>query len=428
MKFTELPFSSDLLDGLNAIGFEELTPIQEEAIPHILEGKDIIACAQTGTGKTAAFLLPIMERINRDKSRKGIQGLIIAPTRELVMQIDQQVEGLSYFASVNSFSVYGGSEANIFDRQKMAIQEGCDLLVATPGRLLQHINLGYVDWSELKYLVLDEADRMLDMGFYEDIMRIFKKLPKEKQCLLFSATFPPKIRSMAKQMLQDNHAEVSIAVSRPADKIEQTAVMLYDEQKNKYLQNHLSKHKYQSLIIFASTKKAVKDLYRDLSKLPYAIGSIHSDLEQNERTEVMRDFKSGKLNILVATDIVSRGIDIDTIELVVNYNVPSDPEDYVHRIGRTARAERDGKAITLVNDADVRSFNRIEKLIGGEVLKEDPEIDLGRRPEYKIIGKGGGGKGNFNRNKKRNPNHKNSSKRPYRPKGKNNRGPKPSGE
>lgn len=394
MKFKELPFSSSLLDGLSAIGFEDLTPIQQEAIPHILDNKDIIACAQTGTGKTAAFLLPIMELMDRDQNRKGIQALIIAPTRELVMQIDQQVEGLSYFTPVNSFPIYGGNEPNIFDRQKGAIKEGCDILIATPGRLLQHINLGYVKWDHLKYLVLDEADRMLDMGFYEDIMRIIKELPKKKQSLLFSATFPPKIRKMAKEILQPDHAEVSIAISKPAEKIVQHAYMAYDEQKNR-LVTHLLKGKgYKSLIIFASTKQAVKDLDRDLRKMDYHIGAIHSDLDQKEREQVMRDFKSGKVEVLVATDIVSRGIDVDGIELVINYNVPSDPEDYVHRIGRTARAEREGAAITLINPKDVFAFNRIEKLMERKVDKLTADIDLGPVPEYGKSTGGGNSHGN----------------------------------
>ncbi len=420
MRFDKLDFSSQLLEGIDSIGFEEMTPVQEQAIPVILEKKDVLASAQTGTGKTAAFLLPLMELISRKPQRKGIQALVLAPTRELAIQIDLQVEGLGYFSDVNSYAIYGGGQANIFDRQKMAITEGTDILIATPGRLMQHVNLGYVDFSNLKYLVLDEADRMLDMGFVDDIKRIVKHLPSPRQTLMFSATFPDKIKRLAKEILS-NPTEVSIAISKPAEKIKQSAYMTYPEQKIKAIKYLLKGQGYKSLVIFASTKQGVKDLGQALKSMQYKVGIMHSDLEQEHRQEVMHDFKTGKIEVLIATNIVARGIDIDSIELVVNFDVPRDPEDYVHRIGRTARAERDGEAITLITPKEIRGFKQIEDLIEKAIDKPSLPEEFGPTPSYssssdqrsegnskkrfsnKNRGKSGGPKKNFHRKKKRRP-------------------------
>ncbi|MEQ8245270.1 MAG: DEAD/DEAH box helicase [Fulvivirga sp.] len=381
MKFVDFGLDSKLLEGIQAIGFEEATPVQEQAIPVILDKKDIIASAQTGTGKTAAFLLPVIHHILNNPHDGSIKALVVVPTRELAVQIDQQMEGLSYFTSVSSLAVYGGGDGSSFAREKVALSEGADMIIGTPGRLIAHLNMGYVKVDKLKYLVLDEADRMLDMGFNEDLMKIVSYLPKERQNLMFSATMPPKIRELAKTILKDPE-QINIAVSKPAERIVQAAFIVYDSQKIELAKYILSAKKLQSVIVFCSTKSATKQLNRELKKMNFLSEEIHSDLEQKEREKVLQAFKNKKLNILVATDILSRGIDIEDIELVINYDVPNDGEDYIHRIGRTARAASKGAAFTFVNEKEQRDFLQIEELLGAPVPKAKVPESLGEAPSY----------------------------------------------
>lgn len=384
MKFEEFDFVPEILDGLHSMGFEDCTPIQEMAMPAIFEGRDLIACAQTGTGKTAAYLLPILSRLTKEKSN-GINTLIIAPTRELALQIDQQVEGFSYFCGVTSTAVYGGGEGSAFDQQKSGLIQGVDIIVATPGRLQSHINMKYVDLSTIKHLILDEADRMLDMGFYDDIMRIVRELPAERQTLLFSATMPPKIRTLAEKILK-NPESINIAISKPAENIIQAAYMAYEGQKIPLIKELLKgKTDYQSILIFTSRKINVKSLVRELKHLGFKSDGINSDLDQKEREEVMLKFRNREIQILVATDIVARGIDIDGIDMVMNFDVPRDPEDYVHRIGRTARAQNSGVAITLISEIDQHNFKRIEDLIERDIIKIPLPPGLGEAPEYNPV-------------------------------------------
>ena len=371
------------MEGLNSMGYKNPTPIQVQTIPIIQQHLDIIACAQTGTGKTAAYLLPILDKLAEKK--KGdiykINTIIIAPTRELALQIDQQLEGFSYFINVSSLPIYGGGDGFGFDQQKKALSKGADIIVATPGKLLSHLNLGYVDTSALKHLVLDEADRMLDMGFYDDIMKIINYLPKRRQTLLFSATMPPKINTLAKRIL-NNPELINIAVSKPAEGITQQAFMVYNNQKIHLVQHLLKETPYTSIIIFSGSKALVKEMEATLKKLGLSVRAIHSDLEQTERENVLRDFKNKRLQVLVATDILSRGIDIESIDLVINFDVPSSPEDYVHRIGRTARASNKGLAITFINEKDLQRFSRIEKLIDSSVPKLPLPPDIEEGPKY----------------------------------------------
>ncbi|MBK7888741.1 MAG: DEAD/DEAH box helicase [Bacteroidetes bacterium] len=362
MKFSDFSFVPALQEGLDAMGFNDPTPIQEMAIPIILQGHDLVACAQTGTGKTAAYVLPVLDRIARS-DHSHLNTLIIAPTRELAQQIDQQIEGFSYFLPVSSIPIYGGGDGMIWEQQKKALREGADMIIATPGRLLSMMGSEDVDFSHLQHLVLDEADRMLDMGFYEDIIRIIKMLPAKRQTMLFSATMPPRIRTMANKIL-NQPKEVSIAVSRPADKIRQEFYYINNDQKLPMTIDILKNPEYQSAIIFASTKENVKRLNIALQKAGLQTSAFHSDLEQLQREQLMRDFKSKKTKVLVGTDVLSRGIDVEGISLVLNFDVPPDPEDYIHRVGRTARAENSGVAITFVNTHDRQRFQRIEKLIG----------------------------------------------------------------
>ena len=381
MTFHDFKFNQTLLDGLDAMGFDTPTPIQEQAIPVVLDNKDLIACAQTGTGKTAAYLLPVMSNIVNDGVGK-LSTLIIAPTRELAQQIDQQVEGLAYFTGISSAAVYGGGDGQIFSQQQKAMREGADIVIATPGRLIAMLtSSGSVDMSSIKYLILDEADRMLDMGFYDDIVRIINYLPKERQTLLFSATMPPKIRALANKILQ-NPEEISIAISKPAAGILQQAYMVYDTQKTPLVKHLLQDKEHGSVIIFCSTKDKVKDLERELKRNKLTIKAFHSDLEQAEREEIMRAFRNRDLQVLIGTDILSRGIDVDGVSLVINYDVPPDPEDYVHRIGRTARAETTGTAITFITPKDQRKFAGIESLIGYAVTKLTLPTELGEQPTY----------------------------------------------
>lgn len=370
MNFTSFNLHPNILEGIQSMGFENPTPIQEQAIPVILEGKDLIACAQTGTGKTAAFVLPILSiNANQAANHNRVNTLIIVPTRELALQIDQQVEGFAYFSPIGSIAVYGGNDGSNWDRQRAALESGSELVIATPGRLIQHIQMGYVKLDTIEHLILDEADRMLDMGFYDDIMSIIKLLPKKRQTLMFSATMPPKIRQLAKTILH-NPVEISLAVSKPADNILQAVYMVENEQKLELLNSLLSGKEYvQSVLVFASTKSEVKNIERKLVNSGISAKAIHSDLEQRERENVLREFRNRKIQILVATDIISRGIDIEDIDLVVNYDVPMDPEDYVHRIGRTARAQSDGVAITFVSKKQKVQFDKIEKFLNTSIFK-----------------------------------------------------------
>ena len=412
MKFTELDLNDDVLDALDAMRFEECTPIQEHSIPIILEGRDLIAVAQTGTGKTAAYLLPILDRLSDDTHPEdAINCIIMAPTRELAQQIDQQMEGFSYFVPISSVAVYGGNDGILFEQQKRGLTLGADVVIATPGRLLAHLSLGYVDLSRVSYFILDEADRMLDMGFYDDIMQIVKYLPKERQTIMFSATMPIKIQQLAKNIL-NNPTEVKLAVSKPADKIIQAAYICYENQKLGIIRSLFTEQKPEKVIIFASSKLKVKEVAKALKTMNLNIGEMHSDLEQSQREEVMYGFKSGKINILVATDIVSRGIDIDDIRLVINYDVPRDCEDYVHRIGRTARANNDGVALTFVSEKEQTHFNTIENFIEKDIYKIPLPEELGESPEYKPkTGKDNKGKSKSYHGKR------NSGKKTYHHKG-----------
>lgn len=401
MTFKELKLHEDVLQGLDAMGFEKPTPIQEESIPVILDDKDIIAVAQTGTGKTAAFLLPVLHKISEQKIQEGqINTLVISPTRELAVQIDQQLEGLGYFTIATSMPVYGGGDGDGFAREKRALQDGAHIIVGTPGKLISHLNLGYAKIDNLKHLILDEADRMLDMGFYDDIMKIINQLPKDRQTIMFSATMPPKIRKLAKDILTDPQ-EVSIAISKPAEKVVQAAFLAYDGQKIELVKYLLRDNDVPSLIIFASTKIKVKQLTRELQSQGLNANMISSDLEQAERLTILNEFKSKKLQILVATDVISRGIDIDNIDMVINFDVPNDPEDYIHRIGRTARASSEGEAVTFINNDDQYKFGRIEELIEKEIRKVKLPSELGEGPEYnpKRRGGSGGGRRPYNRKK-----------------------------
>ncbi len=381
MTFKELGLESSLLEALSYMGFEKATPIQEQAIPVILDNKDILACAQTGTGKTAAFILPILNKLC-DSSTNQINTLVIAPTRELALQIDQQIQAFAYFVNATSIPVYGGGDGSDFESQKRAIRKGTDILVATPGKLISHLNMGYVDFSKLEHLILDEADRMLDMGFYDDIMRIVGFLPKDRQTLMFSATMPPKIRKLAKSILLQP-VEISLAISKPAEGVLQAAYLAYDHQKASLLKNLIAdKPSYSSIIVFASTKKKVSELVRALSGQGYKVEAVSSDLDQKDREAALRRFKSSETRVLVATDVLSRGIDIKGINLVVNYDVPGDAEDYVHRIGRTARADSTGVALTIINPEDMAKFARIESLIEMKVPKLDVPVELGESPEW----------------------------------------------
>lgn len=383
MTFDDFEFDYGLMDGIDAMGYKTPTPIQQQAIPAILKGQDIIACAQTGTGKTAAFVLPLLDKILQSVPG-SISTLILVPTRELAIQIDQQIEAMSYYIEVSSIAVYGGGSGQNWNQQKQALQKGADIIIATPGRLIAQMQMGGMDFSGLKYLVLDEADRMLDMGFYEDLVRIISQLPKNRQTLCFSATMPPKIRALTKEILNSNPVQINIAISKPAEGIRQIAYVTYDEQKLPLIQKVLAEGDYKSIIIFSSTKDKVKSLEKELRKSELKVKAFHSDLDQQEREELMLGFKSRKIPVLVGTDVLSRGIDVEGIDLVVNYDVPPDPEDYVHRIGRTARAERTGTAITFVNEKDMRRFGFIEKLIGREIEKLPLPEELGPAPEYKV--------------------------------------------
>lgn len=382
VTFEELGFNYDLLDGLDSMNFIYATPVQALAVPHILDGKDVMAIAQTGTGKTAAFLLPIIDLIMSEKYNGKTSCLIVSPTRELAKQIDLQAEALGYFTGVSSVAVYGGGEGNNWDVQKKALTSGADIIAATPGRLLSHMNMGYVDFSHIKYFILDEADRMLDMGFNKDIIKIAKSMPDKKQTLMFSATMPENIRKLSKALLK-NPEQINIAISKPADNVLQVAYNVYDSQKIPLITSLLKgKTSYKKTIIFSSSKKAVSVIARALTKAGMKSKGVSSDLDQKEREQALKDFTNGTIPIIVATDVLSRGIDIKDINLVINYDVPPDPEDYIHRIGRTARANTTGVGITFITEKDQVRFSRIEKLLGEPIRKTPLPAELGKGPEY----------------------------------------------
>lgn len=396
MKFSELDLNDQLLEALSYIGFESATEIQEKAIPTILEGKDLIACAQTGTGKTAAFILPILNFLSGRKNHDTVDSLIIVPTRELAIQIESDIQGLAYFVDVSSIAIYGGGDGADFEKEKRALMTGADIVVATPGRLLAHLQMGYVNFKNIKHLVLDEADRMLNMGFIDDINRILEHLSKDHQSLMFSATMPKAIRDLAKKTMKDP-LEISLAISKPAEGVDQKVYLTHDDQKIPMLRQILKERpNYDSVIIFSTTKAKVGDIVHGLKKGGFPAQGISSNLEQKEREEVLREFKSKRLKYLVATDVMSRGIDVKEINLVVNFDAPTDAEDYVHRVGRTARANTKGEAITLINPKDMYSFKRIEDLIEMEIPKLNVPEEIGKSPEWKIersSGKGRGRKG-----------------------------------
>ena len=381
MFFDELPLADEVLDALWDMHFDECTPVQEHTIPVILDGKDVISCAQTGTGKTAAFILPLLTNLlYDDHDPNKLNAIIMAPTRELAQQIDQQMEGFGYYVPFSSVAVYGGNDGQAWGTQSAGLQRGADIVIATPGRLLSLMNIYDIDFSGVKYFILDEADRMLDMGFYDDIMAVVNRLPKERQTIMFSATMPTNIRKMAKAIM-NSPAEVQIAISRPPETINQQAADLFEAQKNDYLKLLLKDRSLKKVIVFVGKKQRVKDLTRALRAIHIDARAMHSDLEQKERDEVMLDFRNGKVDVLVATDIVSRGIDVDDIPLVINYDVPRDAEDYVHRIGRTARAENKGEAITLVSPEDKRFFNKIERFLQKNIDRISLPSSLGPVPD-----------------------------------------------
>lgn len=381
MRFTEFNFHPSLLEGIEASNYETATPVQEQVIPPILDGKDIIASAQTGTGKTAAFLLPLMNRLMESRNDNSVSAMVLVPTRELAIQIGKTLEGLSYFTDISSIAVYGGNDGDNFVNEKKAMRNGVDIIVCTPGRMIAHLNMGYVPLQGLQFLVLDEADRMLDMGFVDDINKIISFLPATRQSLLFSATMPHKIRQLARNILKDP-IEINIAISKPPEKIVQRAFVVYDTQKPELIKYLLKNTPFKRVVIFCSRKQNVRDLTRDLKKAQFNAGEMHSNLEQLQREEILAQFVQGQVPILVATDILSRGIDIDTIDLVINYDVPNDGEDYVHRIGRTARAEADGVAFTLVSEKEINRFAAIESLLGKEVEKGAVPEEFGETPVY----------------------------------------------
>lgn len=389
MKFSELNLHPELLEGISSMNITTATPIQEQAIPHLLEGKDLIGIAQTGTGKTAAFLVPILNMIVEQPDMKFTQALIIVPTRELALQIDQAVEAFSYFTGISSISIYGGGDGADFSHEKQAIIKGVDIIIATPGRLISHMHGSYLDFSNLRFLVLDEADRMLDMGFLPDLSRIVRGINPKRQTLMFSATMPPAIANLASSFMIDP-IKVSIAISKPASGVKQGAYVVFEEQKLNLILHilHEEERKDQSIIVFCSRKHSVSELYKKLKNTHLSVGHISSDLEQDAREEVMQKFRNRQTLVIIATDVISRGIDIDGIDLVVNYDVPRDAEDYVHRIGRTARAQRKGEAITLISPTDQSSFARIEKLIEKVVDKYSVPETLGATPPYEPTSKG----------------------------------------
>ena len=417
MYFDELDLNDNVLDALYDMRFDTCTPVQEKCIPEILEGHDVLGVAQTGTGKTAAYLLPVLSKLDDGGYPKdAINCVIMSPTRELAQQIDQAMQGFGYYLQdVSSVAVYGGNDGNRYDQELKRLRMGADVVIATPGRLITHISLGNVDLSKVSFFILDEADRMLDMGFSEDINTIASKLPKTCQTIMFSATMPEKIEELAKTLLKDP-VEIKLAVSKPAEKIKQEAYVCYETQKMTIIKEIFKAGDMKRVIVFSGSKMKVKQLAAALQQIGINCGAMHSDLEQAERDDVMFKFKSGQYDVLVATDIVARGIDIDDIEMVINYDVPHDTEDYVHRIGRTARANRDGRAITFVNEEDQYWFQQIEKFLEKVVEKMPLPEGCGEGPEYIKLNKpkknnGRGGKGGKQGGKGRGKNGENRNKK-----------------
>ena len=450
MRFEETDLNDNILDALYDMHFDECTPIQEKCIPEILDGRDIIGVAQTGTGKTAAYLLPILSLLDDGGyPQDAINCIVMSPTRELAQQIDQAMQGFGYYLNgVSSVAVYGGNDGNRYDQEYKSLKLGADVVIATPGRFLSHIRMGNVDLSKVSFFVLDEADRMLDMGFSDDIMQIAKKLPQDVQTIMFSATMPDKIQQLAKTLLKDP-VEVKIAVSKPAEKIKQSAYVCHESQKIGIIKYLFGTDQLKRVIIFSGKKDKVKEISRELQRLKINCCQMHSDLTQQERDEVMYEFKSGQRDVLVATDIVARGIDIDDISMVINYDVPHDAEDYVHRIGRTARADRDGIAITFVSDKDMYAFGLIESFLGKHITKNQLPENLGQGPEYGVEKKKSGdrprhrGKGRYHRHgwrgkqatgtakannenaeAKKKPNNRRRRRSPKKPSGNDNTQPK----
>lgn len=384
MYFDELDLSDNVLDALSDMHFEQCTPVQEKCIPEILDGNDVLGVAQTGTGKTAAYLLPILSLLDDyEYPKDAVNCLIMSPTRELAQQIDQAMQGFSYYLDgVSSVAVYGGNDGNRYDQEIKSLRLGADVVIATPGRLISHLSLENVDLNRLSFFILDEADRMLDMGFSDDILQIAKHIPATCQTIMFSATMPSKIEQLAKTLLK-NPSIVKLAVSKPAEKIKQSAYVCYEAQKTGIIKNLFKQGELHRVIIFSGSKQKVKDIHRNLVRMNIKCGAMHSDLTQAERDEIMFQFKSGNIDVLVATDIIARGIDIDDLEMVINYDVPHDTEDYVHRIGRTARANRDGEAITFVSEDDIYYFQQIEKFLEKTIDKTHLPKELGEGPEYK---------------------------------------------
>lgn len=390
MDFYDLDLSDNTLDAIDDMGWTSCTPIQEKCIPEIISRKDMLGIAQTGTGKTAAYLLPILSMLDEnDFPEDSINCVIMSPTRELAQQIDQAMQGFSYYMpDVNSVAVYGGNDGTRYEQESRGMKMGADMIIATPGRLISHITMGNVDFSKVSFFVLDEADRMLDMGFYEDILSITKLLPKTCQIIMFSATMPEKIEELARTILKEPSV-VKLEVNKPAEKIRQLACLCHENQKPGVLKEIFEKYGQKRVIIFSSSKNKVKDINRNLCSSNVNSGDMHSDLDQRQRDEIMYLFKSGQVDVLVATDIVARGIDIDDISMVINYDVPHDTEDYVHRIGRTARADHEGIAVTLISGKDIPRFMQIEKFLGYEIEKIPLPEKLGTPPEYKIQNKKG---------------------------------------
>ena len=426
MEFYDLELNDNTLDALDDMHFYTCTPVQEKCIPEILDGHDVLGVAQTGTGKTAAYLLPILSMLDDGGfPHDAINCVVMSPTRELAQQIDQAMQGFSYYMpDVSSVAVYGGNDGNRYDQEQKGMKMGADVIIATPGRLKSHITMGNIDLSRVSFFVLDEADRMLDMGFSDDIISIAKLLPGDCQTIMFSATMPPKIEELARTLLK-SPVTVKLAVSKPADKIQQSAYVCHETQKNAILKHLFQGNKLSRVIIFSSSKLKVKDITRDLKRMGINCDEMHSDLSQQQRDDVMYRFKANKIDVLVATDIVARGIDIDDIATVINYDVPHDAEDYVHRIGRTARADRDGVAITLVRGWEIVDFMEIERFLGYEVTKNPLPEGIGEGPEYVPMIKKGrrGGKPNHKRQRGAKGKGGNQRKGRYRggKKGKNDR-------
>ena len=407
MYFDETELNDNILDALYDMHFDECTPIQAQTISPILQGRDILGVAQTGTGKTAAYLLPVLSLLDdgldphdRPFPEDSINCLIMSPTRELAQQIDQAMEGFSYYLDgISSVAVYGGNDGNRYDQELKSLKQGAPVVIATPGRFISHMQMGNVDLSRVSFFILDEADRMLDMGFSDDIISIAKELPPTVQTIMFSATMPEKIEHLAKTLLK-NPVQVKIAVSKPAEKIQQSAYVCYQPQKNAILKSIFKAGNLKRVIIFSGKKQRVKEIFHALKQMKVVCGAMHSDLTQAERDDVMYKFKSGELDVLVATDIVARGIDIDDIQMVINYDVPHDVEDYVHRIGRTARADRDGVAYTLVSDDEIWLFKKIEEFLEKEITKNALPEGIGDGPEYKVVKAIRNGRNNYRYSRK----------------------------